>query len=275
MKRNCLLGVASAFLLMLPVSAQALVIGPATYTNTSYYIYAYGDGYFAAPTGPVSISRTATSPDPSLHPGTAAATLDINAVPFPSITASSSVTGVGHASVGASMSYRFRIEDASGTYDPDNIVPLIVSYKGSASAPANGGATSYFSIAGGNFSDTYQIVAGASPISIHQVNGSSQPFSGTSFDVHEVYSIIANTYYQIDLTATAVATELGSASSFIDPYLQIDPSFADASRYTIVLSQGIGNSVAATPIPASLPLFVSALGGLGLLARRRKEATAA
>jgi hypothetical protein len=271
MKRNYLLGVASAFMLMLPFSAQALVIGPATYSGSNYYIYAYGDGYTTTPTGPVSISKTATSINPSLYPGTAAATLDINATPFPSITAYSSATGVGHAAVSGSMSYQFRIESVSGVFDPDVIVPTIISYKGSVSAPTNGGATAYLDISGLNFADTYQVVAGASPSATHQINGFPQSFSGSSFDEHTVYSVIANSFYRIDLTATAVVDGLGSASAFVDPYIQIDPSFADASKYTIVLSQGIGNAVASTPIPASLAMFATALLAMGAIAYRGKR----
>jgi len=40
-------------------------------------------------------------------------------------------------------------------------------------------------------------------------------------------------------------------------------------------STAITTNVAATPIPASLPLFASALGGLGFMARRKRRAQAA
>jgi hypothetical protein len=43
-----------------------------------------------------------------------------------------------------------------------------------------------------------------------------------------------------------------------------------SSDYRLVFSEGIGNSAVA-PLPASLPLFVSAIGGLGMLGWRRKR----
>lgn len=43
---------------------------------------------------------------------------------------------------------------------------------------------------------------------------------------------------------------------------------------TAFFSTAIVSNVAATPIPAALPLFLSAIGGLGLLARRKRRASA-
>jgi hypothetical protein len=65
----------------------------------------------------------------------------------------------------------------------------------------------------------------------------------------------------------------GFAQAFADPYIYIDPSFANAADYSIVVSAGVSNSQAsptATPEPASFALVSIALGGLVLL-RRRKD----
>jgi len=56
------------------------------------------------------------------------------------------------------------------------------------------------------------------------------------------------------------------ANAFIDPY------FTVPTGYSILTSSNIGNTLAATPIPAALPLFASGLGALGFLGRRRKKA---
>ena len=41
----------------------------------------------------------------------------------------------------------------------------------------------------------------------------------------------------------------GNASALIDPSIFIDPNFADAGLYSIILSPGVGN-----PAPASVPV---------------------
>jgi hypothetical protein len=50
----------------------------------------------------------------------------------------------------------------------------------------------------------------------------------------------------------------GLATAFADPYISIDPSFANAADYSIVVSQGMGNSqtsASATPELASFTLI--------------------
>ena len=66
--------------------------------------------------------------------------------------------------------------------------------------------------------------------------------------------------------------------AIVDPHIFIDPSFALASLYSVVLSDGVGNEVPpqfgepiATPLPAALPLFATGLGVWGLLGWRRKR----
>ena len=288
MKWGILAGAASALTLALSAAALATpvtVIGPADYSGSSYYIYAYGDGFSATPNAPGSISKVASSINSALYPGTAAAKLDINAYPFPSISAHSQTSGVGHAAVSGSMSYQFRIEDSSGVYDPSHplYVPTLFTYKGSASAPSQGGATAYFNIAGDNFAESYQVVAGAAPSATHILatgqGGVLDPtFTGPTFDEHKLYSIVANRYYRIDIKATAVVSGDGIADAFIDPFFFIDPSFADKGNFHIVLSQGIGNIVATTPIPAPLLLFgtaIFALGAIGYRAKRKEMPAAA
>jgi hypothetical protein len=60
---------------------------------------------------------------------------------------------------------------------------------------------------------------------------------------------------------------LGTITGYVDPVVTIDPAFAQASQYTLVLSPGIGNSSTAAPEPASLLLMISALAAFPLLRR--------
>lgn len=70
----------------------------------------------------------------------------------------------------------------------------------------------------------------------------------------------------------------GTATASADPTIYVDPTFANAANYCIIVSDGVGNSgscgSSATPLPAALPLFATGLGALGLLARRRKRKAA-
>jgi hypothetical protein len=54
----------------------------------------------------------------------------------------------------------------------------------------------------------------------------------------------------------------------------IPSDFQNASQYTILYSPGL-NSEIATPLPATLPLFATGLGALGLFGWRRKRKQAA
>lgn len=280
MKRGGLRVVASVFSLVLSFAAQATTITlPPTYNN-NFYIYAYGDGFSSSQPGPVSISKTANSINPAIQPASATGVLNVSTSPFPSITVSSSASGSGTAAISGSLSYRFLIEDLSGVFDPASpiFVPTIVTYKGSASAsssnPSNSGASSYFNIAGTNFAESYKVVTGAYPSATHTLatccGAIADPtISGTSFDEQKTYSIMANTYYHIDISASASVYSDGTATAYIDPYIEIDPNFLDKDKYHIVLSPGIDNIVSTVPLPASLPMLGAGLLGLIGIARRK------
>jgi hypothetical protein len=75
--------------------------------------------------------------------------------------------------------------------------------------------------------------------------------------------------------ATSAATQnlyaeplgAGSATATSDPFLYIDPAFADASLFSIIVSDGVGNAPispgsgpSSIPEPGSLALLVTALG---------------
>jgi hypothetical protein len=98
-------------------------------------------------------------------------------------------------------------------------------------------------------------------------------FNGTLY-VDAVSGAI-NTVY-MDVYANAAGGPNASFSHVLaDPILSIDPLTSNAAAYRLVFSDGIGNSVAAVPEPASWALMLAGIGALGFaVGRRRKVAIA-
>jgi hypothetical protein len=80
-------------------------------------------------------------------------------------------------------------------------------------------------------------------------------------------SMEANTLYYIQLDLL-----LNPGPSNVEISALIDPTFG-ATGGSFIFSPGVTSAV--TPVPAALPLFISGLGGLGLLGWRRNKQDAA
>jgi len=110
------------------------------------------------------------------------------------------------------------------------------------------------------------------PIGDEVVSMNAESEISTSQDLHlfsldQQFMLQANTVYEVIMYATVYAAYGHLGNAFVDP------TFTPPPGYTVLTSAGIGNgAVATTPIPAALPLFTSALGGLGVLGWRRKKA---
>jgi hypothetical protein len=80
--------------------------------------------------------------------------------------------------------------------------------------------------------------------------------------------------YYVSMVAQATAmtndSVSGHATVFLDPYFEIDPNFANAGAYRLEFSAGIVQ--APVPEPATLSMWLLALGLLGAAARRRRSA---
>jgi len=55
----------------------------------------------------------------------------------------------------------------------------------------------------------------------------------------------------------------GTADASADPFIFVDPNFAGASNYSVLVSDGIGSGPSPVPEPASLVLLGSGLAALG------------
>jgi hypothetical protein len=96
---------------------------------------------------------------------------------------------------------------------------------------------------------------------------------GTSFSFNGPIRFNTNQLYFVQMS-TIISMNSSYTPGFTDT-AYVDPYFTAPVGYSILTSQGVGNSPAATPLPAALPLFASALGVMGFLAKRRKRKTAA
>jgi hypothetical protein len=80
---------------------------------------------------------------------------------------------------------------------------------------------------------------------------------------------VPGSIYLVDLHASASVGNGGSASALADPLIEVDPSFPNASLYSITLSDGTTNglpsSSSAVPEPASFALIGLGLAGFGVL----------
>jgi hypothetical protein len=182
--------------------------------------------------------------------GSAAVTLS----PFAGVT-SSAVAGPNMSS-GADASLTYDFEVVGG--NPGDVVPLLIT--ANLVTIANSASDAFASIyvdpglaqAGGT-----QIVACTNEALCTQPADFSGAF-GVSVESGSVNSL------ELEVVSGQVASagpENSSASA--DPLIVIDPSFANAGQYSIVLSPGVANAVASTtPEPGSAFLVIGALGVL-------------
>ena len=93
-------------------------------------------------------------------------------------------------------------------------------------------------------------------------------FSGT-FSVNAVSGQVASVLL---VTQAAVGGLFGgTADASADPVIFIDPSFAGAANYLVVVSDGVGNSSSLVPEPSNFSLLGIGLATLGW--RRRRKVT--
>lgn len=233
----------------------------------------------AAPLSPVAslvgcvVNPTVVQNPTSCSVGSGGATAVASAtLPFVSLTASafSPAGSATHADATAGMTYFFQV---TGGIVGD-VVPLLIGVtltttSTEAQSPksyAQANFTRFTSIDGlvtGPQVCTYVTICGSlvtsfsGPAAVHAASGSSGDF--------------------VNLTVEAVAqagfgTTDEAASAFADPIIIVDPSFPNASLYSVIVSPGVDNGAAAAPEPATLASVVMAIGGLVLLRRRTSPA---
>ncbi len=147
---------------------------------------------------------------------------------------------------------------------PANIpLSVFVSASGSIGGTTTGGGSI------GSFQSTLDI--GGPNVTISETVGGSTP---GSWSLGQTYQFQTNTQYSVQMIAEGSAGVgiLGGTASFfaqVDPIFTIDPAFA--ADYSIVLSDGIGSSVAAVPEPSTWAMMILGFAGVGFMAYRRSR----
>jgi MYXO-CTERM domain-containing protein len=77
----------------------------------------------------------------------------------------------------------------------------------------------------------------------------------------------------LQIIVSASSTSGGTASASIDPYIFVDPQFANAGDYAITVSGGVAN-VPPVPEPSAWTLSLAGVGGLGAVRSRRRRQVA-
>lgn len=181
--------------------------------------------------------------------------------PYPSVILDANVSG-NYITVQTSMSYNFEV------FGPDSAsyIPLLIQTTLSTSASGDPQTQSAYALAqisvdgyiGATKQVTCQIIYGG--------GGCTNP----SFSGPLSVLVAPNSSYGVFLVVTAQTQGGGSAHAFADPVISVDPGFAGASDYTVLLSDGVSNTADSTsaPEPSSLSLIGLAMGGAFVLRRR-------
>jgi hypothetical protein len=169
--------------------------------------------------------------------------------PFVSANAQAAFPGlVGGGSASISIQYFFQVVGGN----PGDTVPILIATNLNVASTSSGGGSFGFAETAVHTSrsgDTFATVCtdGTCGTSATQFSGTIS-WLASSGAIGDYISVQAVAAVGDSLTAQ-------SSTAFADPFLFIDPAFANAAQYSIVLSPGVGNGLPATvPEPATLGL---------------------
>jgi hypothetical protein len=191
----------------------------------------------------------------------------------------------------------FAFASASLSPSPSVSVEVISPPTAVLGAGADANSTYYFQVTGGNVGDVVPIMADFTLSMFSTADSSALAkiiirTSVVSFTVAEIAcnpqecdeSEVSDTltfqarsganfdsvtlYAMAQAPATRVSHE--TARAYADPFIYVDPAFANASLYSIVVSPGVAN-VPLTPVPEPGPVVLLSIGTVAIALLRRRS----
>lgn len=167
-------------------------------------------------------------------------------------------TAVLASGADATVLYRFQVTGGN----PGDLVPILIDYDLSVSATPESTAVAKILL--------YTTAMGPVPALADVLTCDPQDCSATTVsDTFSVQAVSGSTLDSVTLYAMAQApvtrASNESAMAFADPYIYIDPSFPNASLYSIVVSPGVAN--VPVPEPGVAGLLGAGLAAFGLARR--------
>lgn len=197
-------------------------------------------------------------------PPSAFASAMLSPAPSVSVEVTSPPAAVLGAGADANSTYYFQVTGGN----VGDVVPIMVDF-----------ALSVFSTAESSALARIIIRTSVVPFTVEEIVCNPQVCDETEFS--DTLTIQARSGANLDSVtlyalAQAPATRLSneSARAFADPFIYVDPAFANASLYSIVVSPGVAN-VPLTPVPEPAAGVLLSIGtvAIGLLRRRSRLRT--
>jgi hypothetical protein len=186
-------------------------------------------------------------------------------LPFAGLSGSANVGGGVLESFGgvAALNYSFEVVGGS----PGDVVPLLIFANLSTSVSSGGDGLGFSEILVSTALSTNVGEVVCAQTSEFCVGVTASNFSG-AFGVNATSGTIDQIHLEIEVSVAPILPNGESATAFADPLIIVDPSFANADLYSIVVSPGVGNA-SAVPEPGT-PALVACCLPLLLWARCRR-----
>jgi hypothetical protein len=135
----------------------------------------------------------------------------------------------------AQVTYYYSVQSYDGDIASGLTIPLIVY--GSLSASAGGEGT----VSGAQLAVGSAIGSVSASVASDVAPNTWGGFLDVSYLTGSGYASSDTIFIGVSASASDGNTAAAFAEAFADPYIEVDPSFAGASNYYIVVSDGIGN----------------------------------
>ena len=195
-------------------------------------------------------------------------TAAVTTAPFAALTASAAYDAGAPASASGFAVFTYSFAVLGGMLD--TVVPVNIDFALQALVFSAGPSPAYaFAeiLANTPLSSGYAVICSSGCID------SSSNAAGT---LHvDVYAGEVNNTITLEIEAMAggyANIPANSATAYADPRIYVDPTFANAGAYSIALSDGVGNGMAAAvPEPSTTALMLGGMSLVGWAARRRRR----